>query len=153
MKFNTGQGLKGAEFLTSPKNLIFRQSGLQDGPACSSLGKASESLMSRLSSVCSLETGSSVPSYVHAYLGIAMTQAPRLHRFGGFEMRLSVLWTPALSQLGPPGGRSRHLPEGSPSSSKEDAGFAQKIDQCCVMIHTTRTLTVLFVIIISGFDF
>lgn len=57
LKFNTGQGLKGAESLTSPKNLIFRQIYLQDGPVCGGLSKASECFVSWLSSVCFLRVG------------------------------------------------------------------------------------------------
>lgn len=42
LKFSTRQGFKGAEFLKSPKNLIFRQIYLQDNPRCGNLSEASE---------------------------------------------------------------------------------------------------------------
>lgn len=42
LRFNTRQGFKGAEFLKSPKNLIFRRICLQDSPRYGNLSEASE---------------------------------------------------------------------------------------------------------------
>lgn len=155
LKFNRRQGFKGAEFLKSPKNLIFRQIYLQDKPRCGNLSKTSECFVYWFLRECFSQRGElNLLVCLQQLLGTAMTRALCYLR----SCQSSVSWDACLSfwilaspEFGPPGDGSQHDPEGFPTSSSEGRVFPLKLDQFYMMTQNASQ-TYNFVIIISGWD-